>query len=68
MAAAAGLLKGVAPPSIRRFELWLKKIGAELDPSRGRGSHHGFTWNGFETRVYLVSALPWRQRPLTTKR
>lgn len=28
-----------SPPSIRRFEKWLRKIGADVVPSGGKGSH-----------------------------
>jgi hypothetical protein len=48
------LEKRIAAPTIREFEKWLRKIGARVDASRGKGSHRSFIWNG-KPGLYEVS-------------
>jgi len=47
--------KAFGPPTIRRFEKWARKNGAEILAGAGKGSHRVVKWEG-ETATYSTSA------------
>lgn len=50
-------------PTIRRLEKWLRKIGAQIEESGGRGSHRKVRLPNGRTAVYATSAGRLHQAP-----
>jgi hypothetical protein len=50
-----GIPRTVGFPTIRRFEKWLRKIGAQIDKRGGRGSHRKVRLPNGRTAGYAVS-------------
>jgi hypothetical protein len=63
LAGLGGLPRSTGLPSIRRFERWLRMIGAEIEKRGGRGSHRKVRLPNGRTAVYATSAGRLHQAP-----